>query len=199
MNKRHRIFIAINLPREVKKYLAGFEKKWPLVPAKWTDLENLHITLLFLGDITDVELGQVCQIVKEVVKNHNSFNIILNKIGYGPVDKIPPRYIWAGGPASAKGYGEARETNKEASLLKKDLEDALWEAIKFKIDKNVFNSHITLARIKEWEWRTIEPEERPEVNENIETIFTVDSLEVMESELTRQGPRYTVIESYQLQ
>ena len=84
-------------------------------------------------------------------------------------------------------------------MLKKDLEDALFENIKFKIDKNIFNSHITLARIKEWEWRAIEPEERPEVNENIDAIFTVESIEVMESELKRGGPRYTIIESNQLQ
>ena len=56
-----------------------------------------------------------------------------------------------------------------------------------------------MARIKEWEWRAIEPEERPEVNEAIDLIFTVESIDIMESELTRQGPRYTIIESYQLQ
>ncbi len=188
MQKRHRIFIAINLPQEVKKYLAGFEKKWPDLPAKWTSNENLHITLLFLGDLNDQELGQVCMTVKEIAKNHNSFNINLNKIAYGPEGKIPPRYIWAGG-----------ENSEEASLLKKDLENALFEIIKFKIDKNIFNSHITLARIKEWEWRAIEPEERPEINEHIDLIFTVESIEVMESELKRGGPQYTIVESSQLE
>ena len=48
MQKRHRIFIAINLPNDIKKYLVGFEKKWLDLPAKWVNPENLHITLLFL-------------------------------------------------------------------------------------------------------------------------------------------------------
>ena len=189
MNKRHRIFIAINLPNDVKKYLAGFEKKWADIPAKWTPVENLHVTLVFLGDLTDEELGEVCVAVKEVVKNHTSFNISLNKIAYGPEGKIPPRYIWVGG-----------ERLEEMSLLKKELEESFLEQINnFKPELKAFSPHITLARVKEWEWRAIEPEERIEVAENIDTTFTVESIEVMESELKKDGPQYTIIESNQLQ
>ncbi len=187
MEKRHRIFIAINLPGDIKKRLAGYEKTWASVPARWTMAENLHITMVFLGDIVDEELAEVCRVVKEVAERHDSFNVGLNKVAYGPVDKIPPRYIWAGGQAS-----------EELSALKKDLEQSLFESVKFKLDKNVFTPHITLARIKEWEWRQIEPEERPEVGEQIELTFTAESIEVMESELTRQGPRYIVVESHPL-
>ncbi len=196
MDKRHRIFIAINLPADAKKNLAKYQEKWADVPAKWVPKDNLHITLVFLGDLVDEEIATVCQAVKEVAEHHNSFNIFLEKIAYGPESEIPfdsaqgkpPRYIWVGG-----------EVNEQALAIKKELEDTLFESIKFKLDKNSFNSHITLARIKEWEWRAIEPEERTEVNENISLTFTVDSIDVMESESTRQGPRYTVIESHQLQ
>ncbi len=205
MQKRRRTFIAINLPADVKKRLARFQGKWADVPAKWTPAENLHITVLFLGDLTEQDLAVACQAVKEVAKNHSSFNITLDKIAYGPEGKtgalnslsarpstihgalVPPRYIWAGG-------GEV----EELSALKKDLEQALFEAIKFKMDKVAFTVHITLARIKEWEWRQIEPEERPEVNEAIELIFTAESIDVMESELKRGSPQYTIIESHQL-
>ncbi len=58
--------------------------------------------------------------------------------------------------------------------------------------------HITLARIQEWEWKKIEPEERPEVNENIDFIFTVESIEVMESVFKKGGSKYTIIESHNL-
>ena len=100
MNKRHRTFIAINLPHDIKKRLAGFEKKYQDVPAKWTGIDNLHITVLFLGDLIDQELAQVCKISGEVAKNHNSFNVSLEKIAYGPKGKLPPRYIWVGGGES---------------------------------------------------------------------------------------------------
>ena len=188
MQKRHRIFISINLPDDIKKALVAYQKKWKDVPVKWTDPENLHITLVFLGDLADVELGQACVAVKQIVKNHQSFDVTLSDIGYGPEGKIPPRYIWAGGQAS-----------NELSLLKKDLENGLATAARIKPDKNMLSLHITLARVKEWEWRAIEPEERPEIKENLNMIFTVESVEVMESELKRGGPRYAVIESHELQ
>jgi len=59
--------------------------------------------------------------------------------------------------------------------------------------------HITLARIRAWDFRKIEPEERPEVNEDISQTFNVSSIELMESKLKRGGPEYIILESYPLQ
>jgi len=55
--------------------------------------------------------------------------------------------------------------------------------------------HITLGRIKTWQFRQIEPEERPEINEDIDLTFEVKSIEIMESQLKKGGPEYTVLES----
>ncbi len=205
MNKRHRIFIAINLPAEIRRFLGGFEKKFPELsmaqgdgefsdfvpapqaPVKWTKPENLYITFIFLGDMTDIELGEVCMAVKNISEKYQAFTMNLRKIGYGPADKIPPRYIWAGG-----------EVNQEAMALKKELEDALLQLVHFVPDKGVFSPHITLARINGFAWRAINPEERPEIAQEIDLAFTVESIEVMESELKKDGPQYTIIESYSL-
>jgi len=193
MEKRHRVFIAINLPNEVKKELAGFYDKWPELPAKWTTKDNLHITLEFLGDLTDVEIGDACKIVKEVAKRHNSFSMNLNKVLYGPplrqgsagqAPKIP-KMVWAEG-----------EKSDELIDLREDLQNCLLEKIRFRPEGSGFVTHITLARISEWEFRKFEPEERPEINEDIDLMFSVESIEVMESELKRGGPVYTVLESH---
>jgi 2'-5' RNA ligase len=106
---------------------------------------------------------------------------------YGPPKKLPPKFIWAEG-----------EKSEELSLLRQDLEDSLTERVKFVPENRVFAPHITLARINAWEWKGIEPEERPEINENLDLIFTVESIEVMESEMRKGGPVYTVIESHPL-
>jgi len=187
MKRKHRIFIAINLPSDVKKQLNLYKDKWQELPAKWTNSNNIHITLEFLGNLTDEELGEVCVAVKEVAQIHNSFNISLNKIIYGPLKKIPPRMIWVKG-----------EVSKELTLLKNDLQRSLLEIVRFVPDTGIFLPHITLARISAWEWRKIEPEERPDVDENIDFIFTVESIEVMESILKKGGPEYTVVESHNL-
>ncbi len=187
MNKRHRIFIAINLPADVKKYLASFEQKFPELPAKWTPQDNLHITLVFLGDLTDEELGEVCVTAKHVAAGHEGFEINLSRVGYGPDEKIPPRFIWATG-----------EKSKELSDLKNDLQEALVEKINFKPEYRTFAPHITLARISTFAWRQIEPEERPPVGEEVNLNFLVESIDVMESELKKGGPQYTIIESLSL-
>jgi 2'-5' RNA ligase len=187
MEKRHRIFIAINLPEEVKRELSVYSEKWPELPAKWTNKDNLHITLEFLGDLTDQEIGDVCLIVKEVSLRHKSFDLEIKQIGYGPKDKVPPKMVWAEG-----------EKSKELADLKQDLQNSLMQKISFIPEDRTFSPHITLARISSWEWKTIEPEERPEIDGNINLPFTVESIEVMESELKRGGPVYTILESHQL-
>jgi len=186
---RHRIFIAINLPEDIKKNLVDYQTKWPELPIRWTKKENLHITLMFLGYLVDEELLEILRITKEVAQRHESFSINLKKIIYGPPKKLPPRMVWAEG-----------EKSKELGKLQKDLENSLSAEASAKADRLVRESrpyapHITLGRIKAWEFRKIEPEERPEVNEEINLNFEVNSIEVMESELKRGGPEYAILES----
>ena len=172
----HRIFIAINLPEDIKKQLIGYQKKieglfQPPVPIRWTHKDNLHITLEFLGNLSEDELMKVCQDTEEFAKNHKPFTITLDKISYGPpyqnkfgTGQAPklPRMIWVSGEKIA-----------ELNLV----------------------PHITLGRIKMWEFRQIEPDERPDVSREIGLGFEINSLEVMESQLKKVGPDYTILES----
>ncbi len=183
--KRRRIFIAINLPEDVKKKLAGYKEKWPELPIKWTKLNNIHITLAFLGYITDEELVEVCKAVKEAGSRHSSFSVNLIKICYGPLrlrSGQVPRMVWAMG-----------EKSEEFASLKDDLDKSLTIS-----EKRQFSPHITLGRIRKWEWQRIEPEEAPSVDEEIGLSFPVDSIEIMESVLKRGGPEYIILESANL-
>lgn len=202
MEKRHRIFVAINLPADIKKELFLYSEKWPELPSKWTPADNIHITLEFLGALNDEEIGEVCVIVKEVAERHRSFSLSLNQIIYGP----PLRSAFAKASRGRQGFaGQAPkmvwaegEKSEELTLLREDLENSLTEKIRFVPENRVFAPHITLARISSFAWRGIEPEERPEVNEKIDLAFTVESVEVMESVTKRGGPVYTVLESHEL-
>ena len=192
---KHRIFIAVNLPNDIKKELFTYSEKWPDLPAKWTAKDNLHITLEFLGALTDEEIGEVCLAVKSVVERHNSFSLNINEISYGPPTPLSgvkgtpsvPKMLWAQG-----------EKSEELSLLRQDLENSLTEKVRFVPENRSFAPHITLARISSFLWKQIEPEERPEINQNLDLFFTVESIDVMESELHRGGPVYTILESFQL-
>lgn len=184
---KHRIFIAINLPEEIKKRLENYQSQWPDLPVRWVKPENLHITLAFLGYLNDEQVLEVIKITKEVALRNQPFLVNLKKIIYGPPKK-PARMIWAEG-----------EKNIEFSKLQKDLEHSLQgKIIGFEKENRPYSPHITLGRIRQWEFRQIEPEERPEVNEEINLSFEVNSIEIMESELKRGGAEYTILESIPL-
>jgi len=187
-----RIFIAINLSENAKRTLAAYEDKWPSLPAKWTKPDNLHITAVFIGYISDNELVDVCSGIKSFIARQESFSIKLSKVCYGPPDsKVGqvPRMVWA----------IAEESEQFTSLC-----DSLTKGIlslpdvAFRPDNKKSIPHITLARIKEWEWRRIEPEERPEVEDYVDLEIPVESIEVMESQMKQGGPEYTILESFEL-
>ncbi len=187
--QRRRIFIAINLPEEIRKKLAECQGKWPELPVRWTKPKNIHITLVFLGYLSDEELVEICKVAKEVALKHTPFDVNLTKICYGPTDKQPPRMIWAIG-----------ERSPEFTSLRDDLEKSLMssEGVRFSSEKRAFSPHITLGRMRVWEFQRIEPEERPEVDEEINLNFQVESIEVMESRLKRNGAEYTILETIPL-
>lgn len=58
--------------------------------------------------------------------------------------------------------------------------------------------HVTLARIKQWQLRQMDLEDWPEIEKDIDLEFQVNSIEVMESVLKREGPEYTILQSYNL-
>jgi len=194
--QKHRIFIAVNFSENIKNKLADYKEKYPALPCRWTKAENLHITMAFIGQTSDEGLAETCEIIKKVAEKHQPFLVSINKICYGPKDSSvyadenkPPRMVWAIG-----------EKSKEFSAIRKDLNDLLLgsEEIRFSTDGKEFSPHIILARIRAWEWAKIEPEERLQINECVDINFSVDSIEVMESELKRGGSEYEIIESCQL-
>jgi len=186
---RQRIFIAINLPEDVKKKLTSYESQWPDLPARWTREENIHITLVFIGEVGAEAVGATSAAARAVAAEHAPFEIRLTKLCYGPIGKPQPRMVWVVG-----------ERSGACSALKNDLEESLaaTEKIPFRSENRGFTPHITLARIRQWDWRKIEPEERPLIKEDLDITIPVDSIELMESELRRGGPRYSILESYNL-
>jgi len=182
---RHRLFIAINLPENIKNKLRDFQSKWSELPAKWTKKQNLHITLVFLGYVKDEEIPEILKIIEEIGDKHSSFSINLNKICYGPPKKTP-RMVWAVG-----------ESSKELGKLKKDLENSLSN-VSLEEKTRPHSPHITLSRIRQWEFRQIELDERPNIEENINLSFDVNSIEIMESQLKRTGAEYSVLQSFPL-
>ena len=182
MTKR-RLFIAINLPENTKKKLFDYQLKWPDFDPKqirWTRKDNLHITLIFIGYVTDDEMYKICNLVKDVAKKHQPFFVNLERIILGPPDKTP-RMFWVQGKKS-----------QELANIQTDLRDAIEQRSGVKY--NAFRPHINLAKFKPLFMKTF-PNDFEEVFKHQ---ISVETIEVMQSELRRGGAEYTVLESMEL-
>ena len=198
---KKRIFIAINLPEDVRTVLVEYQNKYKdVIPASWTKPENLHITLLFIGDAEEEGIPEIKKTIQDVVVQQKSFSLTLNRNCYGPPQIIPPQTVVVQRIEPPRMIWAIGEKSEKFNLLCDKLEEALASSpkIRFKPENRENILHITLARIKEWEWRRIEPDERPEIEEDINLSFEVKSVELMESKLKRTGPEYITLESYKL-
>jgi RNA 2',3'-cyclic 3'-phosphodiesterase len=185
----HRIFLAINIPESLKEEMLQVRKKLPEVPCTWTSKENLHFTLVFLGNTSDKELEEILLLAKKVGEQHKKFPITLSHIQYGSSRNVP-RMIWATG-----------NTPKELLSLQKDLEKVFSAStiLHFIPEKRPYTLHLTLARLNGFELQTMEQDELPIVDEEIVWKVPADSFEIMESHLKRGGAEYTVVQSVPLQ
>jgi 2'-5' RNA ligase len=194
--KTKRLFIAINLPQEIKQELVAlegeiknsFSEEIGEHVAKWVEPENLHITLLFIGEVGEDKVEKISQIIQDSVGCWQKFEVKMDKICYGPPKAMPPRLIWL----------EIVKNMDLECLAQTISQKAIEGDILRQADSRPFSPHITLARIKEWVWKRIEPEERPQVEQEIDLSFRADSVDLMESVLKRTGPEYAIVQSFPL-
>src|SRR5438876_8946645 len=136
---RMRTFIAIDPGDDIRSHLLLVQRKLAReVPAvKWVEEANLHLTLLFLGEVRDRDLSDVCRCVVRSVMGMNSFSIEAKGIGCFPNTRRP-RVVWAG-----IGEGSA-----EAIELHDVLEAPLHELGCYRREERQFTPHLTLGRTK---------------------------------------------------
>jgi 2'-5' RNA ligase len=193
--KKHRVFIAINLPTGLKRRLASLREKWPGLPVRWIKEANLHLTLIFIGYVNDDEVAEICRIAGKAAKKYPPFELKFNRVVYGPLSAKTmegqpdsrTRMIWLEG-----------EKSEVLARLKDDLENSLLESRRsgfYRKEDRQFRPHLTLARMKD-EWRDYAP--KPEINLEFKETVPVETIDVMESELRSGGAEYAVLESAQL-
>jgi len=61
-----RCFIAINFDEEIKNKIVEIQKQLPEFLGKKTEIENLHLTLKFLGEIDDDKIKIVQEKLREI-------------------------------------------------------------------------------------------------------------------------------------
>ena len=115
MSAKKRLFIAINLPENMKNDLERKieEIRSELDPSiRFIGRHNWHITLIFLGYQSDNDVNLINQALSEAAAAFEPLALKFEKITYGPVGRTP-RMIW---------LVADRETSKALAKIKNDLE-----------------------------------------------------------------------------
>ena len=91
------------------------------------------------------------------------------------------------------------EKNETLASLKKEIEQMMIDQnVHFQIEDRGFNPHITFARLNNFELRQMDPEEVPQIDEDINFNFEAKTIELMESHVKKSGAEYDVLGSFEL-
>src|SRR6476646_9096736 len=94
---RIRTFIAVDLAAGVKDRLIALQEQLGRSGSgvKWTRPENLHLTLLFLGEVDQLEVVSICRAVQQRARKHAPFAVDVAGLGAFP-NARRPKILWAG-------------------------------------------------------------------------------------------------------
>jgi 2'-5' RNA ligase len=187
LSDKKRLFLAISLPEARRRELVNIqdELKRRLSPraVKWVEEENLHITLVFLGETPFSRVTIIKDKLSEI--EASSFSLRLSRLGFFP-DERKPRVVWVG------LTGEVEKLQALYNNIRKVLKN---EGIFF---DQKFYPHVTLGRVR------LGYHIRLTLNKKIERIlklskkFQVEEFSLMESILTDQGPRHIALKKFPL-
>jgi 2'-5' RNA ligase len=181
---RLRTFIAVDLGQPIRDRCVALQETLARTgtEVKWVEPENLHVTLLFLGEVEDRAVPDLCRAVADVCAAREVFPMSVETVGCFPNPRRP-RTVWAG----------VGEDGAELVALHDALEPPLLELGCYRREERQYTPHITLGRVKS-DRPTDRLAQALTKNANWQGGTTeVREVLVLSSELRPQGPVYTVL------
>jgi len=131
-----RAFIAIDLPESIHAALSRQQVAFraACLDARWTHPEGIHLTLKFLGEISEEQVTRVSEALA-TLGPFEKFSIEVKGFGFFP-DARRPRVFWTG-LVAPPALGQLAE-RVQASM----------EELGFAREDRPFTPHLTLARFK---------------------------------------------------
>lgn len=170
-----RLFIAIDTPPWIKRSMEAAQRELPPEGLRLVSVENIHITLKFLGEVNQKKLQRIEQKLREI--DEKDFEIVVRGVGVFPNENYI-RVVWAG--------CKTRELAEFAEKISRALPEFPAEP---------FSGHLTLARVS----RKIDL--RPFLQRYRDFRFgdfKANKFCLMMSELSPSGPKYSVVAEFPL-
>ena len=190
--KKIRAFIALKSPpawdSALSELQSRLKEKLRSKAFKWTKLEQIHITLRFLGYIQPEETATIVERINaEVIPERTAFNLRCEGLGCFP-NTHRPRVFWAGIIGDTASLQALHASVTEATrTFGEPPED------------RPFKAHLTLARIQQPERSALdELEYAIALGFRIESEWNVNKLILMQSHLSPHGATHEPITSWPL-
>lgn len=153
-------------------------EKWKNLPVKWTREANLHITLVFLGFVSEEIIPEICQKVADAARKEESFDLELEEISFFPSGYDPRAVALMG------------KNNQALKRLVNSIEESLEIS---SAPKKSFRPHITLGRVRKYKWEDLA--EAPKIKEKFPVGLAVESINIMASNFGEEKSEYSLIEN----
>lgn len=174
-----RVFFGLELPEAVKQPVLQLQT--PVRGARWQQAPQLHLTLVFVGQVAGARLPELIRAGAGV--RMAPFELALQGLGtFGSAQH--PRNLWAGVVPEAP-----------VAALHRQLSQALLQA-GFSVEQQRFRPHVTLSR-----FRRDSGSVQPLLDAHAGTVFgrwSVTGFVLFGSTPGPQGSVYTVLERFRL-
>lgn len=133
-----RTFIAVDLDDALKTHMILIINRLDTGDGcvKWIARQGMHITLKFLGEISEFQNTAVRHVLDKVANKHPSFVLQFRGAGTFPQHSRNPRVLWIG-----------LDKNEALETLHQNIEDEMT-GLGYPKDNRLFSPHLTLGRIK---------------------------------------------------
>ena len=178
-----RVFLALELDSTVKKQLIRLQQRLSAVGADvhWVHKDQIHLTMKFLGDLTDQMAVDICRLCQNVAAEFGPFEFGVQGGGCFS-NHGRPRVIWVGiddPSGSVRRLHERLEATLAPLGLRRELRS--------------FKPHVTLGRVRSGK-NAQELRSAVKKHEDFEAgITSAEEITIFSSQLSPDGPIHTVI------
>lgn len=185
-----RLFVAVEPSKDCRALLTATQtalaERFPSLRVRWQPAENLHLTLAFLGHVSDDDAEVCAQRVASLAPSHRRFALGTTRLGAFP-SPLRPSVLWLGVRA---------EPPDALASLQRDVAGAFRH---LHDDRKPFRPHLTLARVK-----SLGGTPRPELATALAELpeeqirWTVEDVVLFESRLSSEGAVHTPVRTVTL-
>lgn len=176
-----RLFVGFFVPEKIKNYVERVQSELEKLPmsCKMVEPQNIHVCLSFLGEVKETEIDALQKALLQICRNRAKFEVAIGGIKFVPNANFIRVVVL--------------DILDPSGTLK-----SVCSEIKEKIGGSMKPPHLTLCRV-----RNISNKERviagiQKIESGCDLNFTVNSISLIRSQLSRTGPVYSTVNEFEL-